>query len=64
MRQGLISGSGRSMGAVNVQIILEQMGGGGHLTMAGAQIESESVDDVKQQLLEAIDKYYEDIKPA
>ena len=59
-----ISVSGRSMGAVNVQIILEQMGGGGHLTMAGAQIESESVDDVKQQLLEAIDKYYEDIKPA
>ena len=56
--------SGRSMGAVNVQIILEQMGGGGHLTMAGAQVESESIDDVKQQLLEAIDKYYEDTKPA
>lgn len=59
-----ISVSGRSMGAVNVQVILEQMGGGGHLTMAGAQVESESIDDVKQQLLEAIDKYYEDIKPA
>ena len=59
-----VSVSGRSMGAVNVQVILEQMGGGGHLTMAGAQIESESVDDVKQQLLEAIDKYYEDTKPA
>ena len=59
-----VSVSGRSMGAVNVQIILEQMGGGGHLTMAGAQVESESIEDVKQQLLEAIDKYYEDIKPA
>ncbi len=59
-----ISVSGRSMGAVNVQVILEQMGGGGHLTMAGAQVESESIDDVKQQLLEAIDKYYEDTKPA
>lgn len=59
-----VSVSGRSMGAVNVQIILEQMGGGGHLTMAGAQVENETIDGVRQQLLEAIDKYYEDIKPA
>lgn len=57
---GQVSVSGRSMGAVNVQLVLEKLGGGGHLTMAGAQIADRSVEDVKQTLLEAIDEYYAD----
>ena len=31
--------SGRSIGDVNVQVILEKLGGGGHITLAGAQVE-------------------------
>ncbi|MDO4460203.1 MAG: DHH family phosphoesterase [Clostridia bacterium] len=47
--------SGRSMGEVNVQVILEAFGGGGHLTMAGAQVKDESMEDVRTALLRVID---------
>lgn len=50
--------SGRSMGDINVQAILEKIGGGGHLTFAGAQIAGISVQDAKKTLLESIDEYY------
>ena len=50
--------SGRSIGDVNVQIILEKMGGGGHSTVAGAQFEDRSIEDVKQELLETINEYF------
>lgn len=50
--------SGRSMGEVNVQLILEKMGGGGHLAIAGAQLPDVTDLDVgKQMLLEAIETY-------
>ena len=39
-----ISFSARSMGAMNVQLVMERLGGGGHLTMAGAQINTTSMD--------------------
>lgn len=52
--------SARSMGAINVQLILEGMGGGGHQTMAGAQIKDITLEDCRQQLLVAIDRYYEE----
>lgn len=51
--------SGRSMGLVNVQIIMESIGGGGHLTMAGAQLSGVGLEDARQQLLKAIDTYQE-----
>lgn len=47
----------RSMGEMNVQIIMEQLGGGGHQTMAGAQIPGMQLEDARQKLLEAIDRY-------
>lgn len=47
--------SARSMGAVNVQIVMEKLGGGGHHTMAGAQISNTSCDKVRQTLLEIIE---------
>ena len=58
-KDGTISISARSMGAINVQIIMESLGGGGHQTMAATQIRGVEMEKVKQQLLEAIDKYYE-----
>ena len=39
--------SGRSIGDINVQIILEKLGGGGHITLAGAQIEGMSIEDAR-----------------
>ncbi len=48
--------SGRSTGAINVQLILEKLGGGGHMNVAGAQIKA-SVPEAYDMLCEAIDKY-------
>jgi c-di-AMP phosphodiesterase-like protein len=53
--------SGRSMGEVNVQVILEKLGGGGHLAIAGAQIQGETdLEKGRELLLEAIKKYKEE----
>lgn len=48
--------SARSHGKVNVQLIAEQLGGGGHLTMAGAQLKGVDIDEAVERLKEAIDK--------
>lgn len=50
--------SGRSMGDINVQAIMEKIGGGGHLTFAGAQIAGVELEDAKQKLLDSIDEYF------
>lgn len=55
----IVNISARSMGALNVQVIMEKLGGGGHLTMAGAQIQGSSCDKVRQNLLEIIDEYHQ-----
>ncbi|MFT9200719.1 DHH family phosphoesterase, partial [Lentilactobacillus hilgardii] len=47
--------SARSTGSINVQIIMERMGGGGHLSSGATQIEDKSIAEVKQLLLETID---------
>lgn len=49
--------SGRSFGEVNVQVILEQLGGGGHLTMAGAQISGVTWQEAMDALLPLIEQY-------
>lgn len=49
--------SGRSIGDVNVQIILEKLGGGGHITLAGAQLEGLSIEDAKHELIIRINEY-------
>lgn len=50
--------SGRSRGeVVSVQLILEKIGGGGHLNMAGAQLETTDLDEAEKILTEAIDEY-------
>ncbi len=50
--------SGRSLGDINVQIILEKLGGGGHITLAGAQVEGMNIYDVKEELIEKIKEYF------
>ncbi len=52
--------SGRSIGDINVQLILEKLGGGGHITLAGAQIEDQTIEDAKQQLINKINEYFEE----
>ncbi len=47
--------SARSLGDVNVQVLLEEFGGGGHLTMAGAQIKNSTTNDVRKALLRVLD---------
>jgi len=46
--------SARSLGDVNVQVIMERFGGGGHLTMAAAQIKNTTIDEVITQLKQYI----------
>ena len=53
--------SGRSIGDINVQLILEKLGGGGHITVAGAQIEGMTVEEVKQELINRINEYFTEV---
>ncbi|GLC30437.1 DHH family phosphoesterase [Clostridium omnivorum] len=48
--------SGRSLGDINVQLMMEALGGGGHMTMAGAKLENVSTEDALDKLQLAIDK--------
>lgn len=57
---GSVNISGRSLGEINVQIILEKLGGGGHMTIAGAQLENINGAAAKEMLIGAIDDYYLD----
>ena len=54
--------SGRSIGGINVQLILEKLGGGGHITLAGAQLETISMEDAKQELINRINEYFYEIE--
>ena len=53
--------SGRSIGDINVQLILEKLGGGGHITVAGAQIEGMTQEEVKQELINRINEYFTEV---
>ncbi len=50
--------SGRSIGDINVQVILEKLGGGGHITLAGAQIEGLTMEEAKTELIIRINEYF------
>ena len=51
--------SARSLGEVNVQVILEALGGGGNSTTAGGKVTDSDPETVQKRLLEAIDDYFE-----
>lgn len=53
--------SGRSIGDINVQLILEKLGGGGHITVAGAQLDGMTEEEVKQELIIRINEYFSEI---
>lgn len=52
--------SGRSLGNISAQLILERLGGGGHLTSAGTQLSSMTIDEGEKLLIDTIDKYLKD----
>ena len=52
--------SGRSMGDINVQVIIESLGGGGHMTMAGAKFTDTTLEESLDKLKKAIIKYQEE----
>lgn len=54
--------SGRSLGDINVQIILERIGGGGHLTVAGAQLHDTNMDAAVKTLTESIQTYLKEVE--
>lgn len=57
---GTIYISARSMDEVNVQLVMERMGGGGHLNIAGAQIKDSTIEDTKKKLIFTIKKMIEE----
>ncbi|RKJ70702.1 hypothetical protein D7X33_22885, partial [Butyricicoccus sp. 1XD8-22] len=56
---GLIGISARSLGEINVQLIMEKLGGGGHLTNAACQIEADTISEAQQMLKKAIMETFE-----
>lgn len=56
---GLIGVSARSLGDVNVQIVMESLGGGGHLNNAATQMKGITVEMAAAKVKEAVDKYFE-----
>ncbi|MVX66707.1 DHH family phosphoesterase [Clostridium chromiireducens] len=49
--------SGRSVGDINVQVVLEALGGGGHMNIAGVKISNKTIEEVVIELKEAMKKY-------
>ena len=60
INKGRIAVSARSTKDINVQIIMENMGGGGHFSMAAAQFEDKTLEEVRALLEEKIHEYLED----
>jgi len=52
--------SARSNGDINVHVIMEELGGGGHQTAAGAQVKKSSIEEVKQRVIELSAQYTEE----
>ncbi|NLK21774.1 MAG: phosphoesterase [Epulopiscium sp.] len=52
--------SARALGDINVQLIMEKLGGGGHQTVAGAQLNETSIEEARERLKRAIDEYLEE----
>ena len=58
--QDMIHISARSIDEVNVQVIMERLGGGGHMNVAACQLENISIDDAMAKLRSLIDKMIEE----
>ncbi len=60
IKENVVGISARSTGDYNVQVIMEQFGGGGHQNVAGAQIQDADLMDIRQQVIDACRKYIEE----
>jgi c-di-AMP phosphodiesterase-like protein len=54
-----VSLSARSLGEINVQVILERLGGGGNSTTAGGHVQNTDLDTVRARVVESIERYYD-----
>lgn len=52
----------RSLGEINVQVLMESFGGGGHLNVAGAQIKDGNLDEIKTKAVESAKKIIEEVR--
>jgi c-di-AMP phosphodiesterase-like protein len=59
-RDGYLGISARSDGSVNVQVIMEELGGGGHQTVAGVQLVGKRARDVEPQIIALAKKQLEE----
>ena len=57
---GDVSVSGRSLGNINVQLVCEKMGGGGHLTMAGAQLGDMDLEEAEVRVRGYVEQYMQE----
>ncbi len=57
--ENVIGISARSLGEINVQIIMEALHGGGHLTNAATQLSGVSIEEAEEMLKEALNDYFE-----
>ena len=60
LTQNTVGVSARSAGDINVQLIMENFGGGGHQNVAGTQLKDGTVDDVYNQVLEYTNSFIEE----
>lgn len=60
LEEGIITVSARSNGDINVQVILEKLGGGGHQTVAGAQLSGVTLLEARQRIIDLITVYYKE----
>lgn len=60
LEDGAITVSARSSGDINVQLILEKLGGGGHQTVAGAQFSGVTMQEARQRIIDLITDYYKE----
>lgn len=60
-KDGSLSISARSDGSVNVQVIMEELGGGGHQTVAGVQLDNKRAVDIMPQIISLAKKQLEEI---
>ena len=52
--------SARAMDEINVQVMMEKLGGGGHMNIAGAQVPGHSAEETVQMLKDVIDEMYKE----
>lgn len=55
-----VSISARSLGNINVQVIMEKLGGGGHQTMSGAQLDNTDTSNARKKIKQAVSEYFKE----